>query len=197
MIYSVRLRRVAFRGLRSGLALGLLWPSVAFAQDPPPLAEIARKEAERRKEIKNAPKMLTNKDLPASALKPPTAASVPPADGQAAPAADQKAAGTEGAPPADSPQRDEKYWRTRITQARETLQRNEMFAAALQSQINGLTTDFVNRDDPYQRAQIGEQRQKALDELARVKNDIENGKKQIADIDEEARRAGAPPGWLR
>jgi hypothetical protein len=196
-MHSARLRYIAFRGLLSGLALGFFLPSLGFAQDPPPLAEIARKEAERRKEIKNAPKMLTNKDLPASAVKPPTSASVPAADGQAAPGADQKAAGTEGAPPTESSQRDEKYWRSRITQARETLQRNEMFAAALQSQINGLTTDFVNRDDPYQRAQIGEQRQKALDELARVKGEIENGKKQIADIEEDARRAGAPPGWLR
>jgi hypothetical protein len=196
-MHSVRLRYIAFRGLLSGLALGFFLPSLGFAQDPPPLAEIARKEAERRKEIKNAPKMLTNKDLPASAVKPPTSVSVPAADGQAAPGADQKAAGTEGAPPTESSQRDEKYWRSRITQARETLQRNEMFAAALQSQINGLTTDFVNRDDPYQRAQIGEQRQKALDELARVKGEIENGKKQIADIEEDARRAGAPPGWLR
>jgi hypothetical protein len=174
-MHSARLRYIAFRGLLSGLALGFFLPSLGFAQDPPPLAEIARKEAERRKEIKNAPKMLTNKDLPASAVKPPTSASVP----------------------TESSQRDEKYWRSRITQARETLQRNEMFAAALQSQINGLTTDFVNRDDPYQRAQIGEQRQKALDELARVKGEIENGKKQIADIEEDARRAGAPPGWLR
>jgi hypothetical protein len=196
-MHSARLRYIAFRGLLSGLALGFFLPSLGFAQDPPPLAEIARKEAERRKEIKNAPKMLTNKDLPASAVKPPTSVSVPAADGQAAPGADQKAAGTEGAPPTESSQRDEKYWRSRITQARETLQRNEMFAAALQSQINGLTTDFVNRDDPYQRAQIGEQRQKALDELARVKGEIENGKKQIADIEEDARRAGAPPGWLR
>jgi hypothetical protein len=196
-MHSARLRYIAFRGLLSGLALGFFLPSLGFAQDPPPLAEIARKEAERRKEIKNAPKMLTNKDLPASAVKPPTSVSVPAADGQAAPGADQKAAGTEGAPPTESSQRDEKYWRSRITQARETLQRNEMFAAALQSQINGLTTDFVNRDDPYQRAQIGEQRQKSLDELARVKGEIENGKKQIADIEEDARRAGAPPGWLR
>jgi hypothetical protein len=72
-----------------------------------------------------------------------------------------------------------------------------MFVEALQSRINGLTTDFVNRDDPYQRAKIGEDRQKALDELARVKGEIEAGKKLIDNIEEEARRAGVPPGWLR
>jgi len=34
-------------------------------------------------------------------------------------------------------------------------------------------------------------------ELNRVKSDVERGKKQIADIEEEARKAGVPPGWLR
>ena len=40
-----------------------------------------------------------------------------------------------------------------MTAARAAQQRSQMFAAALQSQINALTTDFVNRDDPAQRAQ--------------------------------------------
>jgi hypothetical protein len=72
-----------------------------------------------------------------------------------------------------------------------------MFAEALQSRINALTTDFVNRDNPMQRAQIGEERQKALEELARVKSDIEQNRKLVDDIEEEARKAGVPPGWLR
>jgi hypothetical protein len=72
-----------------------------------------------------------------------------------------------------------------------------MFQEALQSRINALSTDFVNRDDPYQRAKVAEDRQKALAELERVKGDIEKANKAIADIEEEARKAGVPPGWLR
>ena len=34
-------------------------------------------------------------------------------------------------------------------------------------------------------------------ERARVKAEIVNAKKQIEDIEEEARKAGVPPGWLR
>ena len=68
---------------------------------------------------------------------------------------------------------------------------------AVQSRINALTTDFYARDDPYQRAQIGLERQKALAELERMKKDQEELEKQIADIEEEARRANVPPGWLR
>jgi hypothetical protein len=177
-------------------------PVSAFAQKAP-LAEVARKEAERRKGIKEAQKVITAKDLPESARKPVQRPATPSSahGGEATPAAPGAAAApTTTEKPADSiaaAQRDESHWRTRITQAREQLRRGEAFLAALQSQVNGLTTDFVNRDDPYQRAQIGEQRQKALAELERVKADIELSRKLIADIEEEARKAGVPPGYLR
>ena len=72
-----------------------------------------------------------------------------------------------------------------------------MFAEALQTRINSLSSDFVNRDDPFQRAKIGEDRDKALAELSRVKAEMVNAKKHIEDIEEEARKAGVPPGWLR
>jgi hypothetical protein len=36
-----------------------------------------------------------------------------------------------------------------------------------------------------------------LDELARLKKAIDSDKKAVADLEEEARRAGVPPGWLR
>ena len=94
-------------------------------------------------------------------------------------------------------QKDEAWWRARIAQAREAQRRAEAFAEALQSRINALSTDVVNRDDPYQRAKIADDRLKALAELQRVTGEIEQSKKEIADIEEEARRANVPPGWLR
>jgi hypothetical protein len=72
-----------------------------------------------------------------------------------------------------------------------------MFLEALQSRINALSGDFVNRDDPIQRARIGDDRQKALAEMERLQADIALGRKQIDEIEEEARKAGVPPGWLR
>ena len=72
-----------------------------------------------------------------------------------------------------------------------------MFADALQTRINSLTNDFASRDDPYQRAVIAEDRAKAVLELDRVKGEIEQARKKIADIEEEARKAGVAPGWLR
>ena len=157
-------------------------------QEPPSLAELARKEQERRKGQKTPAKVYTKKDLPP---EPPAAPGQP--------------AGTKPAPQPSSQDRHaeeardkaEATWRNRIAEAREELRRNEMFAEALQTRINALGTDFVNRDDPYQRGRIGQDRDKALAELARVKSEIVRGKQKIEDIEEEARKAGVPPGWLR
>jgi hypothetical protein len=80
---------------------------------------------------------------------------------------------------------------------RSALQRAEIFAEALQSRVNALSTDFVARDDPAQRATIGAERQKALAELDRVKQEIQQHTKTIATIQDEARRAGVPAGWVR
>ena len=170
--------------------------SVLSAQTPS-LGEVAKKEAERRKAQQPATKVYTNKDLPPSAQKPTTA---PPPDTQAT-VVDPVAAATEQKP-AEKPaeQKEEKgeaWWRARIAAAREDLRRNEMFAEALQTRINSLSRDFVNRDNPVQRAKIGQDRAEALNELGRVKGELERGKKQIQDIEEEARKLGVPPGWLR
>jgi seryl-tRNA synthetase len=113
-------------------------------------------------------------------------------------ATEQKA--EDGKTPGDKPQGDQKdqaYWKTRMTAAREELRRAEMFAEALQTRINTLNRDFNSRDNPAQRSAIGADRTEALNELTRVKQDVERAKKQIVDIEEEARKAGVPPGWVR
>lgn len=187
-----------FSGWAVRIALSLaavLTASVAYPQNPP-LADLARKEAERRKALPAAPKVYTNKDLPESALKPPTPSAEPPAATPAEPAP-EAAPAAEASPAPQGETKDEAWWKGRINAAREELRRNEMFAEALQSRINALTRDFSSRDNPVQRRAIGEQRIQAVTELGRVMQDVERGKKQIADIEEEARQAGVPPGWLR
>ena len=67
-----------------------------------------------------------------------------------------------------------------MAQAREELRRNEMFGEALQTRINSLTNDFSARDDPYQRAQLADDRQNAVAEKARVTQEIDTLKKKIA-----------------
>ena len=100
-------------------------------------------------------------------------------------------------PATDDPKKDEAYWKDRVTQARTALDRAKSFADALQSRINALTTDFAARSDPAQRAQIERDRQKALADLTRVQQETKDDAKAITDIQEEARKAGVPAGWVR
>jgi DNA repair exonuclease SbcCD ATPase subunit len=184
--------RTAHRITAFGLALGLALHAGAALAQQPSLVELARKEQERKKALKAVPsKVYSDKDLPKPSAAPPVASAVPPATpipAEPKPAEEKNEKKDE---------RDEPYWRNRITQARESLRRAEAFAEALQSRINALSADVVNRDDPYQRAKIADDRVKAIAELQRVQTEIEQSKKAISDIEEEARQAGVPPGWVR
>jgi len=154
------------------------------------LADVAKKEEERRKTAPAPAKVYTNKDLSPT----PTAAPASPAAAPAAKPADDKAGKgtTEKEPP-----KDQEYWSSHMKALQQQLDRDSTFADALQSKINALTTDFSARDDPAQRAVIERERQKSIAEQNRLKKAIEDDKKAIADLQEEARRAGVPPGWLR
>jgi hypothetical protein len=92
---------------------------------------------------------------------------------------------------------DEAAWRARMAAARTSLERDQVLLNAVQSQINALMTDFVNRDDPAQRAEIERQRVRALAELDRLKKQVQTDTDDIAAIEEDARKKGIPPGWIR
>ena len=175
----------------TGMALAVVLAATASAQS---LGELAKKEEARRKAIKSPGKVLTGESIRSvpAPPSPATAPSTPPAG-----AAGTAPAAAEKPKPEVDRKAQELAWRQRIQAARDALQRSQMFAEALQSRINGLTADFTSRDDPAQRAVVANDRQKALAELDRVKNDVAQQTKAIADIQEEARRAGVPPGWLR
>jgi hypothetical protein len=191
----------------AGIALLGSGAGSSLLAQSPPLAEVARKEQERRKALPSSTKVYTNRDVPKPPARPgdtsasqPSAAAEPssaipvegPVAGNVPPAA---------ALPAGQPEKggggDEAAWRKRITDAREEIRRAEMFVTAMQTRINSLTQDILSRGDPAQKARLTAERKEAIAELARLKQEIERGHKQVADIEEEARRAGVPPGWLR
>ena len=185
-------------GCVAGLLLALSSSHVA-AQ---PLAEIARQEKLRREALAAkaaadnvSPKVYTNADLrggrrlttsAAETLRPEAS----PAGTDATPA-DQDAPETAGAP------MDEEGWRNRINAVRQARDRAQLMVAALQNRADGLLAEFTGRDDPAQRSVIEQDRIAALEELDRTNAEIQQLDQAVRDIQEEARRAGVPPGWLR
>ena len=182
---------VSFVRVLSAIGLTVAMAATAAAQS---LGELAKQEEARRKAIKTPGKVLTNDTLrPVLAPPAPSASPVP----ASTPGQGSDASADKKPKPGDDPKVQEASWRARIQGARDTLQRSQVFAEALQSRINGLSADFTARDDPAQRAVVANERQKALAEFDRVKKDIDQQTRAIADIQEEATKAGVPPGWLR
>jgi hypothetical protein len=197
MVFEPILLRVAMRILYSAALICALVAGSSLPAAGQSLADAAKKEEERRKAVKKAGKVYTNKDL--GTPSGPAPAAPPAAAPGAAPGDTAKPAEKPGEKPADEqePPRDQAYWAGRMKELRTQLERNQTFADALQTRINSLSADFVNRDDPAQRSVLANDRQRAQAELDRLRQQIEADKKAIADLEEEARRAGVPPGWLR
>ena len=180
-------------------ALVLASASLASAQTPSstkPLADVAKAEEARRQQVRKPARVITNSDLRPDISKgvpPPPSTTTATTPGNTSPS--NTTPGGAAAPAA--PAKDQAFWASRIKTARDLLTRQQLFADSLQTRINSLTTDFVNRDDPAQRAKIETDRQAALAELEKVKKEMSETTKEIAAIEDEARRAGVPAGWLR
>ena len=158
------------------------------------LGDISRQEEERRKDVKTPAKVYTNKDLgapPQTSASPATP--LPAASGT--PAAPAPAAADDK--PKDGTTKDQKYWSGRKKELSAKLERDRVLADAMQSRINQLATDFSARSDPAQRAVLERDRQRAVAEFDGLQKAIKDDQKALADLDEEARKASVPPGWLR
>jgi hypothetical protein len=169
---------------------------------PGTLGNAARQEALRRSLMPRSVIALSLYDWPPAVVGSESVGSTPPAARSApdpAAAATPPASPAGAIPPAASsePARDEAWWRTRIATARASLARDQTMAEAMQSHVNALQNDVVNRDDPAQQALLRQRLATALAELERLKDQIAADRKTILDIQDEARRLGVPAGWIR
>ena len=191
-----------------GCVAGLLLALSSSHVGAQPLAEIARQEKLRREALAAkaaaenvSPKVYTNADLrggrrlttsAAETLRPEAS----PAGTDATPP-DEDAPETAAAPETAEAPMDEEGWQNRINAVRQARDRAQLMVAALQNRADGLLAEFTGRDDPAQRSVIEQDRIAALEELDRTNAEIQQLDQAVRDIQEEARRAGVPPGWLR
>jgi hypothetical protein len=156
------------------LALAVLCASATLVS-PQSLAEVAKKEKERRKKVDaQGSQAFTENDLRGGPRLPPR-----PSSSTTTPGSTETGAAPEGgetpAEPEEDPTKTESYWRQRVSAVNKKIQDLE---ARLQSPE--LTSD-----------RRGASRREAVErDLAQARGE----KQAIAD---EARRKGVPPGWLR
>jgi hypothetical protein len=175
-------------------ALLLVIASGAYSQS---LADLANKEKERRQEINNV-RVITAEDAAKYRAKTPAANS-----------ADQPAAtqdpGKKEATKADKPVSDEpvdfqgrpeSYWRETMAAARQRVKDLENEANVIVLKITSLQNQFYSEDDGFKREGIQREIQKSFYEQDKNKADLEKARDILQDLEKEARKSGALPGWL-
>jgi septal ring factor EnvC (AmiA/AmiB activator) len=172
----------------------ILFLAAWLASPPAGLAEVAQREAFRRLATQKSQATLTNLGLPQESV-PPAAVSMnaPAATDSAAKPAD--AAAAPDAKP--DPKRDESWWRAKMTELRTTADKDQQAADALQTRINRLQADSVNIDDPLKQTKARMDLVTAMDQLEKMKAQVDADRRAISALQEEARRLSVPAGWIR
>lgn len=164
-----------------------------LAAPPKSLAEASQKEAMRRKATPAARTTLSNigkpLEIPINAMTPVAPAGTGDASKPSDPA---KAEETK-----PELKKDEQWWRKRVSDATQALERSRVLADALQSKINALQRDVVNIDNPVWRNKAREDLDRSLAELEKARKQIEADQQAIDNIREEARKDNVPAGWVR
>ena len=93
---------------------------------------------------------------------------------------------------------DEKYWRERFDKARADLKSAEDGVQLLDNKVKGLNTAFLTRSDIYNKENtVGPEISDGQKQLEDSRNQVEQAKQKISDLEDELHRAGGPAGWAR
>jgi hypothetical protein len=175
--------------------------SIGYAQS---LADIAEKEKQRREEITETPEAITNDEIPK--FTGGSVSTATPVEVQSAETDSQKSeedtetAGQEKKIDPDEPVdfmgRPESYWRETMAAAHKKLKDLENEANVLTLRMNDLQTQFYNVDDGFRREAVQKEIQKTYYEQDLNKENLTKAKEELEDLEKEARKSGALPGWI-
>jgi chromosome segregation ATPase len=88
-------------------------------------------------------------------------------------------------------------WRTRAQRARQVVAQTAARVTTLEQQIARVAGDTMASTDTNQILRLQAQRQSLETQLNDARQANSTAKEQLANLEEEARRAGVPPGWIR
>ena len=169
------------------------------------LADVARKEEERRKTLAGGAKVYTNHDLaPVPGGGPSLPLPIPGDDGgsqadeteQAVkPASDTSAAQT-SEPLKPREKRPEAYWRERSALIRGRLEQLRGDAAAIEGRMKMLRGELASAT-PEQAAQLNADLQQAGESLERFQTERRHIEAEWAAFQAAAHQTGVPAAWLR
>jgi len=178
--------------------------SLARAQDQATsLGDIARQlKAQRAKAAKKPVKVYSNDNLP---KRPPGEALTmaggiseqvpPPPPGSSATAG---AAGSESSAKGPTGAHNEKYFRAKMAELRDRLETHQRLLNVLQQkQSQGQTQYYSDPNKTLQQEYSRSDVNKAVDDVAKMQQQIADDEKAMDDLRDQLRREGGEPGWLR
>jgi len=174
--------------------------SLSYSQS---LGDLAKEEQQRRDEVKNS-KVITDEE---TAKYWSNAETMNSATGNLAPTTGTQNSQSEtndsaqaAKPKSDEPEdfqgRTESYWRKAMTDARQKVKDLENESNALILKVNGLQDQFYKESDGFRRETIQRDLQKGYYEQDLNKENLTNAKAALQDLENEAHKSGALPGWI-
>jgi hypothetical protein len=171
------------------------------------LADLAKKEKERREAVKTQAKVITNEQAakyhqaPISTVSPPgTEASDKAGAEKTAAGGDEIAAATDKLSvdePVDFQGRPESFWKQTMADARQKVKDLENESNVLILKYNDLQNRFYREDNGFKRLEIEREMQKTIYEQDLNKDNLAKARTALADLEMDARKSGALPGWIR
>ncbi|HSP94867.1 MAG TPA: hypothetical protein VLU06_09970 [Thermoanaerobaculia bacterium] len=175
----------------------MVTPAVAETPTPgQPLADTVRAaEQARKRKGPKAAVTITNETLVTDPKKGRLTTSLPrPTSPAPAPGHEQLVPTPAG--PDDSSA--EAYWRERMHSARSRVEELRERIRRFEQESKKLENDFYSWDDgQYRDGVIKPAWDQKREELETARRDLEQAEKELSELPEKARKAGALPGWLR
>jgi hypothetical protein len=175
---------------------------IAAAGNAQSLAELAKKEKERRAKAQANAKVITNKDTSKYKGGALTTSS---GSTRGSRTVSKKSAGattetveeSENTEPMDFFGRPESFWRQTFSDARQLVESLSNESKVLNLRIAELQNRFYSEDNGFKQQDIQRQIQKTIYEQDLNRDNLEKAKKALQELETEARKSGALPGWLR
>jgi hypothetical protein len=181
------------------LAIGFVLGTAPMAPSQS-LGDLAKKEKERRRQVQAEGKVITNAEAAKYKSGPVTTVTLPPPS--PSPSATGAAEAMPGAskPKADEPTdfqgRPESWWRQTLADARKAVKDLENEGNVLTLRITDLQNQFYREASGFRQQDIQREIQKAFYEQDLNKQNLAKAQQQLAELEKEARKSGALPGWL-
>jgi len=181
--------------------MALAFAGAAYAQS---LADLAKKEKERREQVKGESKVITNQQAArfstgsgsTTTRAAETATPKPGSEKEGGTETGAKPAKPESDEPTDFQGRPESYWRQTLADARRKVKELENEGNVIILKLNDLQNQFYREADGFKQQSIQREINKTFGQQDENKEKLAAAKSDLDDLLKEARKSGALPGWL-